>query len=176
MSTYAAIVLSKCFCCRRCTDSSTRRKLDQLEEGSARFENALDIRSLLKTQLDLRILVHSLLNKRQRALFALQRQRALKASTRKSRDEEEEGNGKVVDISSCEELMSLATKGKKKKRNKKLAEMLLGMKALDQLDRKLVLGVLQERPYRDIEGKQGMDSGQSRRLNENNTNRILLNI
>jgi len=128
MSTYAAIVLSKCFCCRRCTDSITRRKLDQLEEGSARFENALDIRSLLKTQLDLRILVHTLLNKRQRALFALQKQRALKASTRKSSDEEEEeGNGKVVDISSCEELINQATKRKQNKRNKKLTEMLMGM-------------------------------------------------
>jgi len=128
MSTYETIVLlSKYFCCRRCTDSSTRRKLDQLEEGSARFANALDIRSLLKTQLDLRILVHTLLNKRQRALFALQRQRALKASTRKSSDEEEEGNGKVADISSREELISHATKRKQNKRNEKLTEMLLGM-------------------------------------------------
>ena len=67
-------------------------------------------------------------------------------------------------------------KGEKEKGNKKLAEMLLGMKALDKLDRKLVLGVLQEKPYRDIEDKQGIDSVQSRRLNENNTNRILLNI
>jgi len=155
MSTYAALVLNRCFCCRRCTDSSTRRKLDQFEEGSARFENALDIRSLLKTQLDIRLLVHTLLSKKQRALFALQRQRALKARTRKSSDEEEEGDvqAKEVDFSSCEELMSSTTKKKVDVRNKNLAKLLLGMKARSQLDRKLMLGVIQERPYREIESK-----------------------
>ena len=73
----------------------------------------------------------------------------------------------MVDISSCEEMLSLATKTKQNERNKKLTEMLLGMKARSQLDRKLVLGVIQERPYRDIEDKQGMDRGQSSRPNEN---------
>jgi len=157
-------VLKKCLCCRWWTDRRTRRTLDQLEEGAARFENAFDIRSLLKTQLDIRLLVHTLLSKRQRALFNLQRERALKVNTSKSSEEDEEGGVQEVDVSSCEELTSRATGRKEKKRNKKLAELLVGMKARSLIDRKLVLGVVQERPYRDIEKKR------EEAMNQNATN------
>ena len=49
LSRYAALVIDKCLCCRSLTDSSTRRELRLFDEASARFEKALDIRSLLKT-------------------------------------------------------------------------------------------------------------------------------
>jgi len=97
------------------------------------------------------------LSKRQRALFILQRERALQVNTTKSSYENEEGSGEEVDFSSCEEFTSRATGTKEKKRNKKLNELLLGMKAQSLIDRKLVLGVIQERSYRDIERERDIE-------------------
>ena len=67
-------------------------------------------------------------------------------------------------MSSCEELINLG-KRDRKKRNEEVAQLLLGMKARSQIDRKLMLGVIQERPYRDIEKKEDPGNDQVSRHN-----------
>jgi len=128
--------MNKCLCLRRVFNCQKKRievrKEKLFAKGVYRIESALDIRSLLRTQAENKLLLQCLFSEPQKMAFMLSRIQALHLEEM-SPDESESASEKIdrggtlvkVDMES-------------------VAKVMMSWKVKSALDRKLVMGMLQD--------------------------------
>ena len=97
----------------------------------ARYVEACDIRSLVNTSLNLKILLSILLNDAQKVMFLHQRQRAIFTKSKFCSENSDHDRNSIINSF----LVSDEFKGK-------LMETMSNFQTKDQMDRKLLMGIL----------------------------------
>ena len=136
ISWWTALFVNKCNCLRRILRSEIKRKEKLFEKGMTRIESALDIRSLLRMQVENRIIIQRLFSARQRMALRLQRVQALHLE--EMSPDEESGSGSAIPRQQVD-------KGGSGKVNlDKVASLMMGWQVRTKLDRQLILGLVQD--------------------------------